>query len=1076
MERYIYAVRKGRNPGIYTNWEDYYEQISGLDSTEAKSFMYHSDLEEEDEELPYSRKWAMKKAEHYLQKKFIADSMNEELHRRLWLNDDLRMGTPWLDMLLFLVGRAAPRISGGKYTGRYFVTSIYCLILYFVMQTDKVLDEVITYHNKTIKTPMSKEGMDEWYEFVHYEIERSDEFINLRERFKKNGMGTLDINDIYHRNIEFAANHSLLSESVSFKCMREFILSGQHDLVDVYNELVSNIVYRNDLWAVNGHYHNPDLYTALDAPVVDNSLKEMLCVSRELDRQLKEAVMGQDDAIEKLEKAYFHNEKAVIGMKKRTGPRSVYLFAGPPGVGKTMTAKTFANALGISCRKFDMSGYASSAALDELTGISSFYRASKPGVLTGYVNAHPRSILIFDEIEKANGAVIRMFLQILEDGVCFDRYYDREISFKDCIIIMTTNAGRKVYQDSAYQNLSRLPERILIDALEKDINPATKEPYFPKEIVSRLSSHTIILFDRMDADIIRQIIGRDIDRQLKTTKQNCGIDISAGSEILADVVLYSIGGGGDARNASKLAGKLIDNELYGIMHMAGSYADKLKYVEWIADFSTADGETRRIFMDEDGAEYMYKRHLVLKFDTDRNICQDGETGEIVFCNFRLEVAVDAEDRAAIVAEDIRPDKTWDDIYVSEDVRRELEYFISYLSHPKKYARTKARAPRGALMYGPPGTGKTSLAKVVAAESKVNFISVSADEMISGGPGKVHDIFRMARKYSPTVLFIDEIDAIGVSRSASGTNAALNALLTEMDGFKNEETSTVFVMAATNLPGIDSALARRFDRTFLIDLPDEKGRRWLVEHLLERYRDYFNITEGELDSIATRSKGMSLAELENVVEAAVREAVRKETVVQDSLFDSVFETCNHGESKEHDSLQDLEHTACHEAGHAIVELANGKTPDYISAIARSSMGGYMRTGKLQEHPTKEELLGRICTCMGGRAAEQEFGYGLTPSAAGDLRYATDIAVRMVCEYGMYEDEMGLAVLDSKAYDTDEKAKLLVNRILSQELTKARCIVRENASKVTAIVEALLDSPQKSLNKQELSEIYRRRVEV
>ena len=137
---------------------------------------------------------------------------------------------------------------------------------------------------------------------------------------------------------------------------------------------------------------------------------------------------------------------------------------------------------------------------------------------------------------------------------------------------------------------------------------------------------------------------------------------------------------------------------------------------------------------------------------------------------------------------------------------------------------------------------------------------------------------------------------------------------------------------------------------------------------------------------------------------------------------------------------------------------------------------MRTGKLQEHPTKEELLGRICTCMGGRAAEQEFGYGLTPSAAGDLRSATDIAVRMVCEYGMYEDEMGLAVLDSKAYDTDEKAKLLVNKILSQELTKARRIVRENASKVTAIVEALLDSPQKSLNKQELSEIYRRRVEV
>lgn len=984
----------------------------------------------------------------------------EELHQKLWL-EELRMGSPWLDMILFLAGKGKPWVTGGRYTGRYYATSLYCLLLYLVLQPDKIFDEVLHTHEGISKMPMSKIGMMEWREHMHYELERSEEYIYLREHFMKNGMGTLDINEPYHRNIEFATNSSILNGSATSQAIREFLMSGQHTLVDLYNELVSNTVYRSDLRIVDGSYNNPDLYLDIDAPVVRNSLEHINDVIKALDTRLKDVVVGQDGAIERLEKSYFHNEKGAV--------RSAYLFAGPSGVGKTLTAKTFADAVGISCRRFDMSGYASSAALDELTGISSFYRASKQGVLTGYVNMHPHSILIFDEIEKAGPEVIRMFLQILEEGTCFDRYYDRDISFKDCVIIMTTNAGRQLYEDSRYVNLSKLPEKLVIDALEKDINPMTKEPYFPKEIVSRLSSHTIILFDRMSADVIRQIINSDVKRQVKDTMDNCGIDISEGIDIVTDIVLYSLGAGRDARNASKLAGKLIDNELYEIMQDKKLNLSKLKSVSWTADLSRMDDEIKDIFLDESGADYLCKRHLALKYKTDRSFSQDGTTAQIKFHSFSLEVAVEAEDRETIVADEIRPDKTWDDIYVSDEVRKELEYFISYLSNPKSYANTNIRAPRGALMYGPAGTGKTSLAKVVATESKLNFISVSGDELKSQGAEMVHEVFRMARKYSPTVLFIDEIDAIGVSRLLTGSNAVLNALLTEMDGFKDNGETTVFVMAATNLIGIDSALARRFDRTFLIDLPDEKGRKWFIKRMLAKYESYFDVSDQEIKSIVSRSVNMSLSNLENFIESAVREAVRKSMKLGDDLFDNIFEISSHGETKEHDSLEDVEHTAYHEAGHAIVELVNGHVPEFISAVARSSFGGYVKAERLKEHPTKQSLLNRICTGMGGRAAEMEFGYGITPSASSDLKNATKLAKIMVCEYGMYQDEMGLAVFDSEDCGKDENVRTLINQILADELERARQIVWENTKEVTQIVEALLNSPQKSLTKSQLAEI-------
>lgn len=375
------------------------------------------------------------------------------------------------------------------------------------------------------------------------------------------------------------------------------------------------------------------------------------------------------------------------------------------------------------------------------------------------------------------------------------------------------------------------------------------------------------------------------------------------------------------------------------------------------------------------------------------------------------------------------------------------------------------------MYGPPGTGKTSLAKVVATESNVNFLSIGADELMGGGARKVHEVFLVARKYAPAVLFIDEIDAVGVSRNLSGFNPALNALLVEIDGFKSVENKPVFVMAATNLDGnIDDALMRRFDRTFCVDLPKKKGRKWILEKLLNSHRNMFRISEREVESLIERSAGMSPANIENVIESALREGIRNNCIVDDDMLDEVFEKCCYGEERERDSEKEIRHTACHEAGHALIHLHYGNTPSYMSVVARGNFGGYVQTERMGEHPTKEQFLQRICMCLGGRAAETECGYGLTPSATADLQSATGLAKKMVCSYGMYEEEVGLAVISDEELQYNEKAKQLINKILTEQLKQARLIIREERKTLNRLVEAVLSSKQKYLTKRELEELY------
>lgn len=468
-----------------------------------------------------------------------------------------------------------------------------------------------------------------------------------------------------------------------------------------------------------------------------------------------------------------------------------------------------------------------------------------------------------------------------------------------------------------------------------------------------------------------------------------------------------------------------------------------------------------------------KSSKLVTYETSQSVTADGKTAEIKLFDIALETAVDAEDSGNILRDVSKPDVKFDDIIGAEGAKSELKYFVDYLKNPKAFSSKGLGVPKGVLLYGPPGTGKTMLAKAVAGESDVTFICAEGNQFlkkyVGEGEETVHNLFVTARKYAPTIIFIDEIDAIAKERKGGeySTDSILTAFLAEMDGFKTDAKKPIFVMAATNFtvePGmpksLDAALLRRFDRHIYIDLPDKKARTEYINMKIKN-KPVFKISAEEIENIAVRSTGMSLAQLASVFEFSMRIAIREnKSEVNDEIFEKAFETFNYGEEKKWD-ISELEKTAYHEAGHAFLCWESGETPSYLTIVARGNHGGYMLHGDTENRGsyTKTMLLNLIRTALGGRASELVFfgdEEGMTTGASGDLRNATALAKSIVCKYGM-DDGVGLAVVEENEFSnpsTAQQVRDAVNNILNNELDTAKTVLQNNRTAIEKIVEELL----------------------
>jgi len=377
----------------------------------------------------------------------------------------------------------------------------------------------------------------------------------------------------------------------------------------------------------------------------------------------------------------------------------------------------------------------------------------------------------------------------------------------------------------------------------------------------------------------------------------------------------------------------------------------------------------------------------------------------------------------------RPKVKFSDVAGVEEAKEEVKEIVDFLKHPDRYIRLGAKIPKGVLLVGPPGTGKTLLAKAVAGEADVPFFAVSGSsfiEMFVGvGAARVRDLFEQAKKEAPSIIFIDEIDAIGKSRAASGPiggnderEQTLNQLLAEMDGFDSAQ-SPVIVLAATNRPEIlDPALLRpgRFDRTVVVDKPDFEGRLQILKVHVKNIKLADDV---DLEEIARLTAGLAGADLANIVNEAALLAGRKnkERVEQEDLLEAVERAIAGLEKKSRRiSPKEKRIVAYHESGHALIaETTPGaRKVTKVSIIPRglAALGYTLNTPEENKYlMTKKELIAEIDTLLGGRAAEELFIGEITTGAANDLERATDIVKAMVSMYGMSE-VAGLMVLEKQ----------------------------------------------------------------
>lgn len=904
-------------------------------------------------------------------------------------------------------------------------------------------------------------------------------------------------------------------------------------------------------------------------------------VTEQLDNCLS-GVEGQSFAVQSVKEYLF----GINNRENAKGVGGLLTFIGPPAVGKTLVGERIAEALHRPYLRLDMSAYNDKeVGLCELFGIQQSYKSAAAGQLTSYVEAHPVCVILLDEFEKAHPNIHSRFFSVFDRGSAVDLFTERNVSFRDVIVIVTMNLGSALYNRSLMTyNLSSVSQKTIVQAIKNEINPQTNAPYLPEALVSRLTQGRIILFNKLRPEIMRRIIVNELMEQGQYYKDKYGVTCRADAGNLAELILFGLGENADVRMALKavreffevgierlvklnfsgkreaftqvfididfdrmsaeadglffgktkpsvlvcckgpdrkkferavngkariifadggntdiadtdISAAVIDADEEGkfpggrlseavIEREIPVYVYKLKdgsdiELQRYCDKGAADCHMGRAFpydwLEEilDGVNFfaitqsLYRANKVVKYETGYSF-RGKRTAVIDITDIDLVTAKEADDIDKFVSARQAPNVRLDDIYGAAEAKKEINGVIEILRNFKKYRRLGLRLPRGILLHGEPGTGKTMLAKALASEAGMEFLQCNAAEFvqkyIGEGARLMRETFISARKYAPSIVFIDEIDAIAKSRQSTdreGTADVLNALLSEMDGFADNSATPVFVVAATNFNAkkgetlLDPAFIRRFDRQIEIELPDLDTRRRYLSDKMAKYPSL--VTDRAVENIAKRSIGWSLGELDNVVQNALRAALcgGDGDKVTDEILNEAFETYSSGASKER-KQKDLRGTAIHEAGHAVVAAALGKMPSYATVIARGDYGGYVYYG--DEETTKlsrNDALNAICIMMAGRAAEQcELGEdGITSGISGDLRAATGLAAGMICDYGM--DENFPVYIEPSKRAENARVNERVAQIIREQSERAGRIIRENRDKMRAVAEALLD---------------------
>jgi len=484
-----------------------------------------------------------------------------------------------------------------------------------------------------------------------------------------------------------------------------------------------------------------------------------------------------------------------------------------------------------------MSDYSGHHAHEGLIGFDYTWRASVPGTLTTFARNNPHCILLFDEIENAHFTTMYLFLSLLDAGIVTDRYIETrkiaaennalndrdkpqlqeilnenpDISFKDAIIIFTSNAGSSLYEDDYKKSPIEISRKTLLNVLESEKSPCSKIPFFPSSIVSRIAIEYPILFNHLQPHHLEKIAEIEFEHCRNLFLRQYGIDVAVDKYVPISLLLRE-GGNIDARTLRAQTELFFKEQMYKIFSLqrTKNILPRLKSINFETELNKVSDE---VDFRKFGKKYMQNvatkiaaEHKALSFD----VKQKHARAEISATpdNFCLNCVPNADDIKGLIYDIEKPDVKFSDVIGAESAKDELRYFIKFLQNLKKFAAKGQNPPKGVLLHRHSDAGKTLLAKVMASESKAAFLSVAAAQftssgLVGAGSKAVSELFKKVCRYAPAIIFIDEIDAI--SRASGSFNTghteelALNSLLTEMDGFSSADPQRpVFVLAQQTL--------------------------------------------------------------------------------------------------------------------------------------------------------------------------------------------------------------------------------------------------------------------------------------
>ena len=812
-----------------------------------------------------------------------------------------------------------------------------------------------------------------------------------------------------------------------------------------------------------------------------NNLKAIKNRIQKLEESLKSKIFGQDQAIEAVCDKIVESSYNIA----TDTPKAIYFFLGPPATGKTMLSQLMGEELeGYDAFKiFDMTQYSSSKDGFGLFGLEKGYTDATEGKLTKFVKENPKSIVVFDEIEKTHPDVLSNFLMLLSAGEAEDGFTGETVNFKETIVVFTSNLGSELYNNSNFiKMMGENPAEAnstIIEAIgrEERIIDGTQRKALSPELLSRLSQGQIVLFNKLPFSALLNIIKSKVLDVQENFEREFGLNIEYNSfNSILSLLLLSFAPQIDVRKIkSRLPLALFDL----ITDFIRSNDNKISKINFNIDEASIAFLNQELLSLDVNAQKSFLHNIFRKNETfTYELATDFKNNILTFTyseikRKKLARSVDFSGDDGLVFE--VPNISFKNVAGHKVAKKRLLEIINILKEPKRLSEYDITAPKGMLLYGVPGTGKTMLAKAFANEADLPFIQTTGSEILDIDLMK--KIFKKAREYAPSIVFVDEIDAIG-RRNGTNLDIRINQFLTEINGFSDNAEEQVFIVAATNLKEkIDDAILRsgRIDLHVEINALDREAREFFVNRILDKP------TSGTFDKekILTYTAGMTGADLEKVARESSLYVFRNnlEAITQEIVIEQI-NTIKYGSRITHKDIdKEIASTAVHEAGHAVIShiLMPEITIEQITVVPRDEALGFVSYDQDGHfgNMSRDDFKNKLCVAFAGREAQlKEYGIsGLDTGAFNDLKMATRYAYIAIAYYGMDEDIGYLntkGIPDDKPF-ADEKIEQRVKVWLDEAQTRTQELITTHWEKVSLLAKLLQD--KEIVNEAELLELMK-----